>query len=287
MKEKQEIKQEIKRAQRRYLLGIVIGISLILASWCGYSLIDTVQEYERGEQDLKLVYEVMEKLRAGTEDRTTGADGTGSREERKKEMGTADGEEYRKKNERLKVYQKLREKNNDLIGWIRIDGTSINYPVMQSPEDPDFYLTHGFGKEKSVYGMIYMDAGCRLDSGCRNYLIYGHHMKNGSMFAALEKYGSEERYKRYPFISFDTLEKTGIWEIFAVLRLSASELSEKTSILAAGTEKQYEELVEYAGSGSLYDTGIIPKWPEPLLTLATCEYSTKDGRLLLLARKVR
>ena len=174
-----------------------------------------------------------------------------------------------------------------MAGWIQIDGTPINYPVMHTPEDPDFYLSHGFDKKSSVYGMIYMDAGCSPDKDGMNYLLYGHHMKNGSMFASLKRYQSEEYCKKNPQIRFDLTDSCGKWEIFAVLRMSAADLTrEKNKMLAAGTRESYQALMEYVEKNRLYDTGGLPQWPQKLLTLVTCEYTEKDGRLFVFARRL-
>lgn len=260
----------------RCLFAAMAVICAAIAVWCGYSLYKTLREYERGEEDLKQVYEAVENINAQIK--------TENNESPEPELNNE--QEDKEAKEKLEIYRKLKESNGDLVGWVRIDNTPIDYPVMQTPDDPDFYLTHGFEKNRSVYGMIYMDARCRLDGSCSNYLLYGHHMKNGSMFASLDKYGSEDYYKENPVIRFDTLDECGTWEIFAVFKISASGLvEEKAAMLTAGTEENYNALVEYAKAHSFYDTGITPEWPETLLTLATCEYTQKDGRLLVIARR--
>lgn len=277
-----------KRGLRR-LAAAAAGICLAAAVWFGYSFYDTLREYGRGEEDVARVYELMEEIRR-TE--AAAAEGEGDRAENPEagapeasagNGGRPDGNSAVPTQESL---WKLKAENEDLVGWIQIEGTTINYPVMQTPAEPDFYLTHGFDRAPSVYGMIYMDAGCSLDGSCKNYLLYGHHMKNGSMFAPLERYADESFYRENPDIRFDTLEESGTWEIFAVLRVPAASLSGgESAMLSAGTEEHYRALMEYAEANRLYDTGITPEWPEPLLTLATCEYTQKDGRFLVFARR--
>ena len=96
----------------------------------------------------------------------------------------------------LTAYEKyavVYEQNPDFVGWISIDGTNINYPVMQTPSDPDFYLKHAFDKSYSDYGVPYVQENCDLEQS-DNVVIYGHHMKNGSMFSDLCKYESEDFY---------------------------------------------------------------------------------------------
>ena len=137
--------------------------------------------------------------------------------------------------------------------------------------------------------MIYMDAVCTIteeETVSPNYILYGHHMKNGSMFASLEQYGSEEYYKEHPFVEFDTENEFGSYEIIGAVRLPAAQLNgEFTATLAARTEEDYENLVRYVKEHTFYETGVDAQWPEQLLTLTTCEYTQKDGRLLVVARK--
>ena len=117
-------------------------------------------------------------------------------------------------------YAAVYEQNSDFVGWISIDGTNINYPVMQTVDDPNFYLKHGFDKQYSNYGVPYVQENCALDHS-DNVVIYGHHMNNGSMFADLCKYESENFYREHTTIRFDTLSGFGEYEIVAVFKTVA------------------------------------------------------------------
>ena len=101
-------------------------------------------------------------------------------------------------------YGEVYEQNDDFVGWICIEGTNINYPVMQTPDNPDFYLKHGFDKGYTDYGVPYVQEECDLASS-DNLIIYGHHMKNGSMFSDLCEYVSRDFYEQHKIIHFDTL----------------------------------------------------------------------------------
>lgn len=109
-------------------------------------------------------------------------------------------------------YDALFAQNNDFIGWIRIDGTNVNYPVMQTPNKPDFYLKRSFDKSYSDYGVPYIDEAC-MTGISNNLVIYGHHMNDGSMFADLCKYTDADFYKEHPTIAFDTLSGLGKYEV--------------------------------------------------------------------------
>ena len=108
--------------------------------------------------------------------------------------------------------------NSDLAGWICIEDTNINYPVMHTPENPDFYLKHGFDKEYSDYGCPYVQDNCDVQKPSDNVVIYGHHMKNGSMFADLEKFKSKEFWQEHKTISFSTVTDRYEYEIVAVFK---------------------------------------------------------------------
>lgn len=105
----------------------------------------------------------------------------------------------------LPQYQALYAQNTDLAGWIQIDGTNINYPVMQSKHDPDFYLKHNFEKADSPHGCPYVQANCDLQTPSDNILVYGHNMKDGTMFSDLLQYKRESFWEQHRIIRFDTL----------------------------------------------------------------------------------
>jgi sortase B len=112
----------------------------------------------------------------------------------------------------------LYQQNGDLVGWISIADTNINYPVMQSVNEPNFYLKHGFDKEYSDYGCPYVQEDCDVQEPSDNLVIYGHHMSNGSMFAHLEKFKSKDFWSEHRMITFNTLTDKQEYEIVAVFR---------------------------------------------------------------------
>jgi sortase B len=106
-----------------------------------------------------------------------------------------------------------------MVGWIAIDGTGINYPVMQTLDNPEFYLKHNFEKEPSNYGVPFVDAKCDVLYPGDNTLVYGHHMKNGTMFSPLENYKSKTFWQEHRYIRFDTLAGFGTYEIIAAFKV--------------------------------------------------------------------
>ena len=107
-----------------------------------------------------------------------------------------------------------------MVGWISIAGTTINYPVMQSRNNPNFYLKHNFEKEYSYLGTPYVQENCDIAES-DNLVIYGHHIKGGKMFGALEDYKSKSFYEEHKNIQFDTLTEQEEYEIVAVFKTVA------------------------------------------------------------------
>ena len=182
-------------------------------------------------------------------------------------------------------YKKLLRKNSDMIGWIKIDGTRINYPVMQSKGDPDFYLKHNFNKEYSIYGVPYIPKGCNVKKPSDNITICGHNMKDGSMFAGLEKYKDKDFYNSHSIIKFDTIAGFGKYEVIAVFKTNPYAFQYYQFIDAKG-KSEFNGYVRKCKSLSLYDTGKTAEYGDKLISLSTCEYSGYDNRLVVVARKI-
>ena len=115
------------------------------------------------------------------------------------------------------VYGAVYEQNTDLVGWIRIDGTTLDYPVMQTKGRTNYYLRRGFDKKYSYFGVPYAAENCDVNTSS-NVVIYGHNMENGTMFAALRNYTSKSFYEQNKYITFDTLEQFGTYEIISVFK---------------------------------------------------------------------
>ncbi len=188
----------------------------------------------------------------------------------------------------IKEYQLMYTLNNDMIGWIEIPGTSIDYPVVQSRYQPNFYLRRNFYKENATCGTIYVREKCDVTEPSDNVTIYGHNMRNGTMFADLHKYEKKSFWQDNKLVYFDTLFEYHTYEIFAVF-ISTADLSKGFSYHTfdyAKNEADFDEFVSTCKSMALYDTGITPKYGEKLITLSTCDKSIEDGRLVVVARRI-
>lgn len=190
----------------------------------------------------------------------------------------------------LSEYTELFLQNMDMVGWIKVEDTNINYPVMHTPDNHDFYLKHGFNKEYTDYGCPYVQENCDVQEPSDNVIIYGHHMKNGSMFADLEKFKSEDFYKEHKTISFNTLTDKCEYEIVAVFKTfvysDSPESFKYYRFVNAETSEQFDEYIAKCKELSLYDTGVSAQYGDKMITLSTCEYSHTNGRLVVVAKRV-
>ena len=184
----------------------------------------------------------------------------------------------------------LYQQNNDLVGWICVEDTNINYPVMQTVENPNYYLKRGFDREYSSYGCPYVQEDCDVLKPSDNLVIYGHHMNNGSMFADLEKFKDEDFWQEHKTITFNTLTDRNDYEIFAVFKTvvytDSPEAFKYYRFTDTQSAEEFAAYVEKCKELSLYDTDISAEYGDKLITLSTCEYSRTNGRLVVVAKKV-
>ena len=196
----------------------------------------------------------------------------------------ADGEETNSAK-----FAALRDQNSDFIGWISIEDTKLDFPVMYAPNNKDFYLRHDFNKEYSVYGVPYLDEKTTLGANdqSENLVIYGHNMKTGTIFGCLTGYKEAGYYQQHPYVQFDTVYGDGTYEVFAAFSIDvAADTSFVYNQYVDMDEETYDTYVEEVISRSDVDTGIRPVYGEQLLTLSTCEYSSDNGRYVVVARRV-
>ena len=190
----------------------------------------------------------------------------------------------------LDEYKNLLNKNKKLIGWVKIDDTNIDYPVMQT-SDNEYYLTHNLNQENDRNGSIFMDKDCDVLKPSTNYIIYGHHMKSGNMFGKLDLYQDENYCKEHPYIQFDTIYEKGTYEVMYVFRSRVYREEEIVfkyyQFIDANSEQEFDSYMSEMASMSLYDTGVTAEYGDQLLTLSTCDYQEKNGRFVVVAKKVK
>lgn len=189
----------------------------------------------------------------------------------------------------LDKYTALLEENADLVGWISIKGMKINYPVMQG-EDDDYYLHHDFYGKESKYGCLFVKRQADIQAGT-NAIVYGHNMKDGTMFGDLDLYQEKDFYQKHPKISFDTLYEERTYDIIAVFRSqvydSDDDVFKYYEFYEAETEEEFNFFYRNIKKLSLYDTGVKARFGDTFLTLSTCAYHVEDGRFVVVAKRRR
>lgn len=190
----------------------------------------------------------------------------------------------------LPEYQAILNKNQKLIGWVKIDDTIIDYPVMQTVNN-EYYLDHNFNQEEDKNGCIFMDYQCDVIKGCDNIILYGHHMKSGKMFGTLNKYSNQSYCEEHPVIQFDTIYEKGEYEVMYVFRskvYSEEDVNFKYyQFINAVSEKEFNSYLNEMAALSLYDTGVTAAYGDKLLTLSTCDYQESKGRFVVVAKKIK
>ncbi|MFG6395358.1 MAG: class B sortase [Lachnospiraceae bacterium] len=263
-KENRDLKLIVKKQQNKHKHFNIIGIILIVTGllFLGFLIYGEYNEYNSARKIKKL------------------------QEQKKASYNGADVQQGI-----LPEYRKMYETNSDLAGWIVIDGTDINYPVVQSKVYQEFYLNHNFDGEKDEAGSIFADARNDVFLPDDNIIIYGHNMKNGSMFGTLQYYLDKDYYNSHNIVSFDTLYKRGTYQIAVVGLSKISEESDGTfkyyDFINAENKKSFKKYVENIKKLEAYDTGVSLKYGDKLITLSTCNSVEKDGRLFIVAKEVK
>ena len=244
---------------KKFYIFLIIMLVASLVTSISYIMINYKEDKKQNE-----VFEELENII------------TESREEEQKEQ----------KKETIN-FKKLYELNNDFVGWLKIENTNISYPVMQTENSrKNYYLRKNFYKEYSQLGTPYIAEYCNIQTS-DNVIIYGHHIKNNQMFGELEKYKKKEFYKSHKIISFNTINENANYEIVAVFKTVAYTGFEYYKFVNSSSKQEFDTFIQKCKELSFYETKNTAKYGDKLITLSTCEYSNKDGRLVVVAKKIK
>ena len=186
-------------------------------------------------------------------------------------------------------YSKLKLQNNDFAGWIKIEGTQLDYPVMHTPTNAEYYLRRSFDKSYSISGTPFMDANCSFDSNA--VMIYGHYMKNGTMFATLHNYKDKAFFDEHSTILLDTITERRTYKIVSAFYTEVKAVDDNESFkyykyIGDLSVEDFEYYIKNVKDCSLYDTGVNIENDDKLLTLSTCSYHHEYGRFVVVAKLV-
>ena len=196
------------------------------------------------------------------------------------------------------------KQNQDVVGWIKIENTSLDYPVFKAKDDVknEFYIRKGIDKKYNLYGLPFVDYKSSIDPLSKNVVIYGHNMgAEDVMFGLLKHYNKFDRYcsnsaskalqfyKDHPIINFDTLLEENKWKIFSVFIMDGEDASEFQYVKYINEDDGFETFLEQAQKRSLIKTAVDVDEDDEFLTLSTCTYELASGklRLVVVARKLR
>lgn len=272
------VAEELKKQEKRRK-WIVLGCSVV-----GLACMVYLGVYSFYVARTENTYEQMsERKEAAALDAANGANGESSKVVIHYTTDDTDTPEV------LDEYKTLLNTNKKLIGWVKIDDTNIDYPVMQT-DDNEYYLTHNLNQEYDKNGTIFMDKDCDVLKPSTNLILYGHHMKSGKMFGQLSKYEDESFYEKHKTISFDSIYEKGSYEVMYVFRsrvYSEEEIVFKYyQFIDAESQTQFDSYMNEMASMSLYDTGVTAEYGDRLLTLSTCDYEEKNGRFVVVAKRI-
>lgn len=275
---------------KKYLYIITIVILLIVFGFSAFQVIS----YVAGSREQAAKYDDMaaqleaQDATAGTTPSAPAQDPTDPTETTEEFLGAEDPTDP--ETGILTRYLDFYNRNPDMVGWIKIEGTKLNYPVMQTPHDKDFYLKHNFEREYSDWGAVYAREECDVFKPSDNVTLYGHTMKDGSMFACLHEYTEKEVWEGNNVIFYDTLYERHVYQIFAVFATTAS-MGEGFSyhrMEDAADEEEFNEFIATCKELAFYETGITPQYGEKVICLSTCEYIEypDHGRLVVAAVRI-
>lgn len=194
------------------------------------------------------------------------------------------------KPEILGKFQQLYSENQDFSGWLMIDGTKIDYPVMSRQNDNNYYLDKNFTGEKDKNGLLILDYRCDVMQSGQNLIIYGHNMRSGVMFGTLKKYKDKQFCKEHPTIHFDSLYEENEYKVVAAMLSEVAYADEDVfryyDAIDMSTEQEFETFKDNISGNALYMMDEL-SYGDSYLILSTCDRYKEDGRFVVIAKKIQ
>ena len=177
--------------------------------------------------------------------------------------------------------------NPDFVGWISVEGTRVDYPVVQKRDVKDYYLRRGLDRKRANHGTVYAWEQADVLAPSDNVTLFGHRMNDGTMFYDLLNYAKESYWQAHPTFRFHTLAGEGEYRIFAAFRTSGTggRGLDYHTFVNADSPESFDAFVDQCKALSFYDTGIVPRYGDKLVTLSTCDYALENGRMVVIGVK--
>lgn len=266
----------------KWIRRIIVILLVAVFAFSVTYIVVTYLEYRKND----MLYEDMAErfigaAPAGAQEREKSAGSGGTVDDAGKTGDTA-GEKERLTAPVTVDFQGLKEVNEDIIGWLYCEGTPINYPVLQG-EDNDQYLRHSYDGSYNMAGSIFVEELNRSDFQDYNTIIYGHHMKNGSMFAALQKWQDQAFYEEHPVMWLLTPERDYRIDLFSAYTTSAYA---ETYTVFQGPGEEFEQYLEKCAGQSEVCSDVELDSQGRYVLLSTCAYAFEDARHVLHGRLI-
>lgn len=262
--------------KKKTIINIMMILCLVVALGCGGYLAYyyyNSSKSEKGVDDLRQMIGMEDVSRVDKQNGTS-------------DMVLINGVNIQKK------FQKLYKENPDFIGWLTIEDTNVDYPVMYTPDDSErgeYYIHRDFEGQYSAAGLPFIDANCEIENQTDNLIVYGHNMNSGKMFHDILKYEDKAFYEKHKTFTLDTIYGDGTYQVVAMFYGQILEDSSTAfkyyEFVNAGDEKEFLDYVDNIKKMSIIDTGVDVQYGDKLVTLSTCAYHVEDGRFAVIAKK--
>lgn len=180
--------------------------------------------------------------------------------------------------------------NKDMAAWLLVPDTGIDYPVMWTPRDENYYLKRGFDGRDNQNGCLILDTDSSLEPLTTNLIIHGHNMRSGAMFGNLTKYEEEAYCQEHSQMYLYTPECQRCYEVIAVFRSQVFKKNDDVfkfyQFFQADTQEEFDDFYQNIKEMSIYDTGVTAEFGDCFLTLSTCAYHVEQGRFVVVAKEV-
>lgn len=264
---------------KKIIINILMVLFLLMAIGCGGYLAYYYYSNNKSESAIDGLREQIVDINVTEEEKNTKNDGP--------VLVDVGGVKIQKK------FERLYSDNHDFVGWIKINDTNVDYPVMYTPNDNEngeYYIHRDYDEQYSAAGLPFIDSNCIIEPATDNLIIYGHNMNSGSMFHDILKYAEQEFYDKHKTFTFDSIYDDGTYEVIAAfygqILPEESDEFKYYEFVNAGNEKEFLDYVKNVQAMSVVDTGVNVEYGDKLLTLSTCAYHVRDGRFAVVARKI-
>ena len=291
---REQMQKAQKRRRRNVILDILLVVFLVIFVVSGVLLFRYYHASKQNKELLGSLKDMIDTDAAPDPAASPAKEGSGGQtpgqpasEAQVSDYVTVDGKEI------LRMYRALYEKNKDFIGWLTIEGTNVDLPVMYTPEQEQKYLRMNYDGEYALAGTPFIAAGCDPKRPSANLIIYGHNMKDGSMFSDLLNYKDEEYYRFHKYIQFDTIYGRGSYEVIAAFPGQVLDRDEEGFryyyFYDAETPEEFDTYVSEVKARCTYNIAATASYGDQLITLSTCENSgaSEGKRYVVVARRYK